>query len=230
MKFKKSFLRALFKYCSVFVVILIIVFITVRVVRKHSATGYFSTRCNDYKQREFSRRLNDRIVDYSAAAKLRGVKICRNDNDLKSRISDGLLVRVRSGSSYTVEKMTFSYPYVTRDSKELIDEIAKRLREKAAQKGLKGVKFYITSMTRRTDNVRNLRRFNGNASANSPHLYGNAFDISYKRFIAHKWKLTTCDIKFLKEALAEVIWQLKSENKCWATYEKVQNCFHVVAR
>jgi hypothetical protein len=230
MKFKKSFLRALFRYCSVIIAILLIVIIIVRVGRKHPSAGYFSTRCIDYKQREFSRRLNDKIVDYSAAAKLRGVKICKNDNDLKNRISEGLLVKVRSGSGYTVEKMTYSYPYVTRDSKELIDEIAVRLREKAAQKGLRGVKFYITSMTRRTDNLRNLRRFNGNASANSPHLYGNAFDISYKRFIARKWMLTNCDIKFLKEALAEVIWQLKSENKCWATYEKVQNCFHVVAR
>jgi hypothetical protein len=230
MKFKKSFIRALFRYCSFFIVILIIVIIIIRVSQKHSTTGYFSTRCIDYKQRAFSRRLNDRIVDYSSAAKLRGVKICQNDNDLKNRISEGLLVRVRSGKSYTVEKMTYSYPYVTRDSKDLIDEIAKRLRDKAAQKGLKGVKFYITSMTRRTDNVKKLRRFNGNASANSPHLYGNAFDISYKRFIAHKWMLTACDIKFLKEALAEVIWQLKSEKKCWATYEKVQSCFHVVAR
>jgi hypothetical protein len=69
-----------------------------------------------------------------------------------------------------------------------------------------------------------------NASANSPHLYGNAFDISYKRFIVRKWSLTNCDKKFLKEALAEVIWQLREENRCWATYEKMQNCYHVVSR
>jgi hypothetical protein len=85
-------------------------------------------------------------------------------------------------------------------------------------------------MTRRTDNVKSLRRFNGNASANSPHLYGNAFDISYKRFVAHKWVLTNCDMKFLKEALAEVIWQLRAEKKCWATHEKIQNCYHIVSR
>ena len=161
---------------------------------------------------------------------MRGIKICRDKSELESRISEGKLVKVKSGSSYTIEKMSFSYPYVTRDSKTLIDEIARRLREKASQKGLNGVKFYITSMTRKTDNVKSLRRFNQNASANSPHLYGNAFDISYKRFIARKWVLTNCDKKFLKEALAEVIWQLRSENKCWATYEKLQSCFHVVAR
>jgi hypothetical protein len=230
MRFKKSFLRAVLRYSLVFAGILILIVVLVSVVRKPASPGYFSSRCIDYRQKVFSRRLNDKIVDYSAAAKLRGVKICRDDNDLKNRISEGQLVRVRSGSNYTVEKMTFSYPYLTGDSKVLLDEIGSRLKEKAAQKGLKGVRFYITSMTRKTSNVRNLRKFNGNASANSPHMYGNAFDISYKRFIARKWVLTDCDKKFLKEALAEVIWQLKSENKCWATYEKVQNCFHVVTR
>lgn len=198
--------------------------------RRSNKSSYFSTRCIDYKQKDFSRRLNDRIVDYSAEAKLRGIKECRDDNDLNKYLNSGKLVKVKSCSSYIVEKMTFSYPCVTSGSKELIDEIAMRLRDKASSKGLNGVKFYITSMTRKTGNVKSLRRLNGNASANSPHLYGNAFDISYKRFIARKWFLTNCDKKFLKEALAEVIWQLRSEKKCWATYEKIQNCFHVVER
>ena len=191
---------------------------------------FFSTRCLDYRQKDFSRKLNDRIVDYSEAAKLRGIKTCKNASDLKNRISEGKLVKVKSGNRYIVEKMTFSYPYVTKDSKILLDEIARRFSEKSSQKGLRGIKFYLTSMTRKTENMTSLKRYNGNASANSPHLYGNAFDISYKRFIAQKWVLTNCDKKFLKEALAEVIWQLREEHKCWATYEKVQNCYHIVAR
>jgi hypothetical protein len=230
MKFRKSRVILFLKILPVVLFIIISIAFLTRKSRSNSYASYFSTRCIDYKQKDFSRKLNDKIVDYSAAAKLRGVKICRDEKDLRNRISEGQLVRVRSSSGYTVEKMTFSYPYVTGNSKELIDEISKRLREKASQKGIKGVRFYITSMTRKTDNVRSLRRYNGNASANSPHLYGNAFDISYKRFVARKWVLTNCDKKFLKEAMAEVIWQLRSENKCWATYEKLQSCFHVVAR
>jgi hypothetical protein len=229
MKFNKSRLFFLLKIISLSVLVLIFFLVIFRRARR-SPTGYFSTRCLDYKQKVYSRRLNDRIVDYSAAAKLHGIRICRNDKELRDRLSEGRLVKVRSGNSYTVEMMKFSYPCVTRDSKSLIDEIASRLREKALQKGISGVKFFITSMTRRTDNVKSLRRFNGNASANSPHLYGNAFDISYKRFVAHKWVLTNCDKKFLKEALAEVIWQLRAENKCWATCEKIQNCYHIVSR
>ena len=131
---------------------------------------------------------------------------------------------------YIVDRMNYSFPAVTRDSKILLDEIAMRFSEKTSRKGLKGSRFYITSMTRRPDKLRSLRRYNSNSSANSPHLYGNAFDISYKRFSVRKLFLTNCDNKFLKEALAEVIWQLRDEKKCWATYERMQNCFHVVAR
>jgi serine/threonine-protein kinase RIO1 len=230
MKFNKSRLVFLLKIVSVVFFIIISIFVFVNRDRRKPLSAYFSTRCLDYKQKDFSRKLNDRIVDYSAAAKLRGISACKDESELKRRISDGKLAKVTSGNSYIVEKMTFSYPCVTPDSKILLDEIARRFREKSSQKGLNGVKFFITSMTRKTDNVKSLRRYNGNASVNSPHLYGNAFDISYKRFIARKWVLTNCDKKFLKEALAEVIWQLRSENKCWATHEKMQNCYHVVSR
>jgi hypothetical protein len=221
MKFNKR--RLAFLLIIIFSIFFIIILIS------RARSGYFSTRCTDYKQKDFSRLLNDRIVDYSNAAKLRGIKVCENVSELQQRISEGKLIKVRSGNSYIVGKMAFSYPCVTKSSKVLLDEIAERFSEKASQKGLQNVKFFITSMTRKPDNLKNLRKFNWNASANSPHLYGNAFDISYKRFAARKWVLTNCDKRFLKEALAEVIWQLRAENRCWATYEKVQNCFHVVA-
>jgi uncharacterized protein YcbK (DUF882 family) len=230
MKFDKSRLLFALKIFSFLLFLIISVWLSFKKERRKTSSAFFSTRCLDYRQKDFSRKLNDRIVDYSAAAKQRGVRVSKNEKELKERISEGKLVKVKSGNSYVVEKMIYSYPFVTRDSKELIDEIADRLKKKCSQKGLKGVRFYITSMTRKAETIKSLRKYNGNASVNSPHLYGNAFDISYKRFIARKWILTNCDKKFLKEALAEVIWQLRTENRCWATYEKVQNCFHIVAR
>ena len=192
--------------------------------------NYFNRRCLDYRQKDFSRLLNDRIVDYSSEARQKGIGPCRNNAELNQKISDGVLVRVKSGSLYIVDRMSYSYPAVTGDSKILLDEIARRFSEITSYKGLPGSRFYITSMTRRPDFLKRLRRFNRNSSANSPHLYGNAFDISYKRFSVRKLFLTDCDKKFLKEALAEVIWQLRDEKRCWATYERMQNCFHVVSR
>lgn len=218
------------KLISVVLVVSISLFFLCSKSGSYHLFSYFSTRCLDYKQKDFSRKLNDRIVDYSSQAKLRGIKPCKDETELKRRISEGKLVKVKTGNRYIVEKMTYSYPYITHNSKELLEEIARRFREKASHKGLKGATIIVTSMTRKTESIRSLRRNNQNASANSPHIYGNAFDISYKRFNVRKWVLTNCDKKFLKEALAEVIWELGEDNKCWATYERMQNCFHIVSR
>lgn len=197
---------------------------------RNSIFPYFDTRCRNYSQKDYSRRLNDRILDYGPEAKRNGIIACSDNADLEDRISEGKLMRVRSGNLYIIDKMTYSIPYVTRDTRKLLDEIARRLREKASDKGLKGVRFVVTSMTRKTENVKKLRRLNGNSSENSPHLYGNAFDISYKRITARKLVLTNCDSKYLKDALGEVIWELRQEKRCWATYERMQNCYHIVAR
>ena len=97
MKFKKSSLL----FLSVIFFVIIIILVTVSLIRrgrKYPHSGYFSTKCLDYKQKEFSRKLNDKIVEYSAAAKLTGIKVCKDEKELKKRISEGKLVKVKSGN------------------------------------------------------------------------------------------------------------------------------------
>jgi hypothetical protein len=230
MRFKKLRLIFLLKIILISILLIFSLSLIVSKGARRYVFSYFNTHCLDYRQRDYSRRLNDRIVDYSAAAKLKGIKPCKDDAELKKKVSEGKLVKVRSSNRYLIDNLTYSSPYVTKETKLLIEEIAQRFREKVSEKGIKGSRFIITSMTRKTESLRSLRRNNGNASVNSPHFYGNAFDISYKRFIARKWILTNCDKKYLKDALGEVIFELRQEKKCWATYERVQNCYHVVAR
>lgn len=229
MRFSRARLLQILKITTV-VFILFSLFFAINRKARNRVFPYFSTRCIDYKQKDYHGKLNDRIVDYSAEAKRKGIKICKTDKDLKSRVSEGKLVKVSAGGRYSIDRLTFSNPYLTRDGKELLDEIARRFREKASKKGIKGARFIITSMTRKTENLKSLRRNNSNSSENSPHLYGNAFDITYKRFEARKWMLTNCDKKFLKDALGEIIFELRAEKRCFATYERMQNCYHVVAR
>jgi len=191
--------------------------------------NFFSRKCNNYQQ-VYSKKLNDRIVDYSAQARLTGISTAYNEGDIRERIIDRELLKVRSGRNYRIEEMKNSYPYLTRDSKKLLRKIGRNFRKKINKEGFKGSKFIITSMTRTKENAKVLGRSNINVSENSPHLNGNAFDISYARFSIRKFKVTDCDKWYMKEALAEVIYQLRQENECWATYEKQQGCFHVVSR
>lgn len=49
-------------------------------------------------------------------------------------------------------------------------------------KGLNPNQIIVTSVLRTADDVKRLRRRNGNASANSAHAFGTTFDVSYRRF------------------------------------------------
>lgn len=211
------------------IAILLICFIFIPQRHRNAIASFFRNDCRNYQQ-VYSKKLNDRINDYAEYARLTGIEKCANENDLYKRIAVGKLVRIRNSRDYIIEDMTHSYPYLTKDGKRLLKEIAKRLREKTRNDGLYGSKFIITSMTRTIKDLHNLGKTNINASKNSPHLYGNAFDISYARFSIRKLHVKECDLWYMKEALAEIIWQLREEEKCWATYERQQGCFHVVSR
>jgi len=170
------------------------------------------------------------IPEYIANSRARGIKQCQDEEEISEKVSQGKLVKVTDGNAFIVESMSHSYPYLTKPAKDLLIEIGVRFREKIKDSRVSGARFRITSMTRTAEKLKKLRSTNSNASMNSPHLYGNAFDISYINFRTGKFFVTNCDEKYLMEALAEVIWKLRKEGKCWATFERQQNCFHVVER
>jgi len=211
------------------IIILAILFTASPPIRRRSLI-FFSPACITHEQMAFSRKLTDRIPDYSSRAKHSGIKECRNEKELRKLVKEGRLVLVRNSRFYTIDRLTHSYPYLTPGAHDLLEEIGRRFRKKTGKAGLTGTKFIVTSMTRTTEAVKGLRQNNSNASENSPHLYGNAFDISYYTFTSKKLFFTECDRTFFREALAEVIADLRAEKKCWATYERQQTCFHVVSR
>jgi hypothetical protein len=215
-------------------IVIIILYTGFPQVRENLSEYFFTkiirVRCIDYKQGAFSRKLNNKIPEYIESSALKGIKKCKDEEEIMERVSEGKLVKIKNTNGFIVENMSYSYPFLTNYGQELLSEINKRFREKISDTRLKGSRFTITSLTRTTDKLMSLREINSNTSLKSPHLYGNAFDISYIRFRTRILFMTYCDKKYLKEALAEVIWQLRKENKCWATYEVKQNCFHVVAR
>lgn len=193
----------------------------------HRVTG---RDCIPYRQAIYSRKLKDMLPDYIARSSAAGIEKCSTRKELMKKFYRGEVVRIRNSRGYSIEDLSYSYPYLTREGKAVIREMGRRFRKKISGTRLRGSDFRVTSMTRTSEIIRRLRKSNTNASENSPHFHGNAFDISYVRFTAKKWFVTDCDKYYLKEALAEVIWQMREEKKCWATYEINQGCFHIVAR
>ena len=230
LEFLKSRSFRVFKICLVLLFVFFSGYLIIPGKNRSILRRFFSTSCINYKQDVYSKKLTDKVLLYHDQSRLTGIKECKDEKELQKRVSEGKLFRIKSGSKYIIDRMPNSYPFLTGESKTLLDEIGKRFREKTDAAGLSGAKFIVTSMTRTTENMKDLKRNNRNASINSAHLGGNAFDISYIRFSCRKMFITSCDKKYLKEALAQVIWQLKEDDRCWATYEKVQNCYHIVSR
>lgn len=186
--------------------------------------------CDYHGQQVFSRRLTDRISGYLSQSSRAGIRKSRDREELLEQVKARKLVRVRNGTGFILDDFSHSYPYLTKDAAKLLKEIARRFTKKISSTGSRGASFTVTSMTRTSEGVNELRNGNSNASENSPHFNGNAFDISYVSFITKNWYVTECDKYYLKEALAEVVYELRKEKKCWATYEINQGCYHVVSR
>jgi len=201
-----------------------------KVVRRFVARNVFGIKCIDYRQPVYSKKLTDKIPEYIEYSRASGIKQCKNEDEISEKVNQGKLVKVKDGNAFIVESMSHSYPYLTKPAKDLLIEIGIRFKEKIKNSRVRDAQFRITSMTRTSEKLKKLRNTNSNASINSPHLYGNAFDISYINFRTTTFFLTNCDEKYLMEALADVIWQMRKERKCWATFERQQNCFHVVDR
>jgi len=226
--------RKTFRIASRLFILSLLALLVITLIKPKTTTRFvrdlLGLTCIDYKQPVYSKKLTNIIPDYLDHSKRYGIKKCNDEKEIKERVAEGKLVKVSSGKGFTVDPLSHSYPYLTKSAKALLLEISKRFGEEISHTRLKGSTFRVTSLTRTNEKLKNLRGVNSNASLNSPHLYGNAFDISYIKLDVHKTFVTNCDEKYLMEALAEVIYKLKKENKCWATFEKQQNCYHVVAR
>lgn len=144
------------------------------------------------------------------------------------------LVRIANNERYAVDSLTHSIPYLVPRAEKLLDSIGANFLDSLTAKGLNPNQIIVTSVLRTQDDVKRLRRRNGNASLNSAHFYGTTFDVSWKRFKKVEDKdgrpLQDVSADTLKLVLAEVLRDLRKKDKCYIKYELKQGCFHITAR
>lgn len=143
-------------------------------------------------------------------------------------------VYIGASPYFDLERMTYSVPYLVPRAAILLDEIGRSFLDSLASKGIPFHKMVVTSVLRTNDDIRRLRRRNGNASEQSCHRFGTTFDISYN--IYHRvqdpdlppqpetWGVT------LKQVLAEVLEDQRELGTCYVKYEVKQSCFHITCR
>lgn len=144
------------------------------------------------------------------------------------------LQHIETNDLYVVDSLTHSIPYLIKGAAQLLDTIGTNFLDSLTAKGLNPNKIIVTSVLRTEDDVKRLRRRNGNASVNSAHFYGTTFDVSWKRFKKVEDEdgrpLQDVSSDTLKLVLSEVLRDLRKANKCYIKYELKQGCFHITTR
>lgn len=173
--------------------------------------------------------LKDQYKQYIRHSKKSGIKPLRTNKEVFRLLRRHKIVAIDNKSGITVDTMNFSFPMLTQKSANLLYEIGTRFQNKVANTNLAESKIHFTSGLRTFHTVKRLKKKNANALKMSSHLHGTSFDIAYDEFVSNR-PLTKKENIALKTVLADVLTELKNENRCWVTYEIFQSCFHIVSK
>lgn len=167
-----------------------------------------------------------------AAAQRWGVKPVKNREDAEQRKTE--LVYIGASPYYYVDPLRQSIPYMVPRAAILLEDIGRAFYDSLSVKGVPLHKIIVTSVLRTQEDVMKLRRFNGNATENSCHLYGTTLDICYNRYKTVEdpdgpaRRVVRNDT--LKYILSEVLRDMRQNERCYIKYEVKQGCFHLTVR
>lgn len=138
---------------------------------------------------------------------------------------------IQTNEYYEVEELTHSIPYLVPEAARLLEDIGKNFQDSLYNLNASIYKIKVTSVTRTVDDVKKLKKRNGNSSVNSAHQYGTTFDVSWVRYTKVDEKDTLqIDKDRLKMVLASVLRDLKRADRCYIKHERKQGCFHITVR
>ena len=166
------------------------------------------------------------------AAERWGVSPVRNRADAEERKKE--LVYIGASPYYHVDPLRQSIPYLVPRAAVLLQDIGQAFFDSLYVKGVPLHKFIVTSVLRSEEDVARLRRFNGNATENSCHLYGTTFDICYNRYKTvedpdgpPRRPVRNDSLKYI---LSEVLRDMREHGRCYIKYEVKQGCYHMTVR
>ncbi len=140
------------------------------------------------------------------------------------------LVEVKSCPEYYLDELSHSFPFLVPEAAALVKDIGRAFNDSLAARGGGAYRIKVTSVLRTPATVKRLRRVNGNATEESTHAYGTTVDISYSKFICDDASQPHRTFEDLKNLLAEVLNDMRSQGRCYVKYEYRQSCFHLTAR
>lgn len=177
----------------------------------------------------------DTQYQHNYAARKFGIEPVEKRSDVLALANQYKVVSIDNSPFFVVDDLKYSMPYLIPSAKELLTRISINFIDSLQSKGHKLYLPIVSSVLRTTSDVEKLRRRNRNATDDSCHSYGTTFDITYSRFMPLTGLQTPVDSaewrdSELKLTLAEVIYDLRDQGKCFVKHEKKQPCFHITVR
>lgn len=169
---------------------------------------------------------NDSNKYHYAAAERIGIRPIRNVAD--AYYLRRPLVKIETNRWYELEELTHSMPYLVPEAAKLLEDIGRNFHDSLVRRGMGTHRIRVTSVLRSAHSVKKLRRVNRNATDSSTHQLATTFDISYARF-AHDANSPQVSDEQLKYVLAEVLRDLRQQNRCLVKFERKSPCFHISA-
>lgn len=136
------------------------------------------------------------------------------------------IVKIEDCEYYIVDSLSHSVPYLVPEAAALLNEIGKNFRDSLISRKMPCYRLKITSLLRTPSSVKSLRRVNRNATDSSAHQYATTFDIAYNGFSSVS-RRDNLSVRGMKEVLAEVLYDLRAQNRCMVKHERKSPCFHV---
>lgn len=186
--------------------------------RKARFTGNYSREFNDLHELQIVAAVNNGITPMAS-----------RDDTLTLK---GELVRIPDELElYKTDELTHSIPFLVPSAAKLLMDIGQNFRDSLYSKELPLYRLYLTSVTRTDEDIEKLTKRNANATDNSAHRYGTTFDLSWKRFEqVDADTLQAIPPERLKLVLAQVLFDLKKQERCYVKHERKQACFHITVR
>lgn len=199
-------------------------------VEKDLSDSIVKTERNTRFTGNYNREFNDLHELHIVAAINKGITPMATKDDTLSRKKE--LVRLPDELElYKTYQLTHSVPFLVPSAAQLLMDISGNFRDSLYSKDLPLYRLYLTSVTRTDDDVMDLTKRNINASDNSAHRYGTTFDISWKRFDQiDPDSAYAVPPERLKLVLAQVLFDLKNQERCYVKHERRQACFHITVR
>jgi len=200
---------------------------------------------NPDMQARYAAVLNDRNSVQLEAARQYGLRAPLETREAAEAVTQGLTF-IKSCDAYTVDSLEYSIPFLTSAAEALVRNIGEAFRDSVREAGLGEYRIIVTSVLRTVEDVTRLRASgNRNAVPNSTHCFATTFDLSYERFYrlasADEWMnavrdphdvadISYADPEALTNILAGIVTRLRSVGRCFAIFERGENCIHITVR